>query len=163
MKKTILFALIVVGLTVSFFEGHLASQERRAAIPTPKRITITYDSLSLKAGIVQLTPLLEDRVSKTQRLRNEIQRLFQKRLQTMSDDELIVGIDRLRKEFEVHESNVKLQQAKTLLQEILKTYPKSQAAKQARKMLDSQRGEEAGDAEADPAATANEADKPTTE
>ena len=66
----------------------------------------------------------------------------------MSDKELIATKTDLQKALGEHQAEAKLQQAEKLLQEILKTYPKSPAAKQARKMLETQKGAEGEEASA---------------
>jgi len=151
MKKSILLALIAVGLTVSFFVGISVSQERRAAIESQKAYEIQIQLAQQDVRAVQKVYVFEENVfgseelsanSKTQRLRNEVLQLIQQHLQKMNDEELTAELARIQKELGEHEAEAKLQKARNLrqhadnlLQEILKTYPKSEAAKQARKML----------------------------
>jgi regulator of sirC expression with transglutaminase-like and TPR domain len=83
---------------------------------------------------------------KLQRLRNELQQLFQQHLQiiqkdfqqtikTMNDEEIIEKKAALKKQINDYKANAKMNQATKLLQEILKLYPKSPSAISARKML----------------------------
>ncbi len=135
MKKTILFALMVVGLTVSFFVGISESQEqRKVQILTPQ-------------GIVAVVHIIEDRSVQIQRLRNEVLKLSQQQIQTMNQEELNAKKAELQKELsEELQATAKLQQAiefrkqaKKLLQEILRNYPKSLATRQASMLLESQK------------------------
>jgi len=143
---------MVVGLTVSFFVGITVSQERRAAIDDQKaRNEFQIHLAKKRLGDRSFSITLD---TKSHRLRSDLLKMFQQRLETMNEEELIARKAELQKELGEHDSNAKLQQAKKLLQEILKTYPKSRAAEEARKMLGTRRGSEGGeDAEADPAAS----------
>ena len=151
MKKAILFALLVVGLTVSFFVGITVSQ-----VPQPF-VEKTYFLRDGKVFSHDALARETIQIDGLEKMRSQLVDLLQKRIKTMKEEELKAEIARLQKELREHEAKAKLQQAEKLLQEILKTHPKSQAAKQARKMLGTRRGSEGGeDAEADPAATATD-------
>ena len=128
MKKTILFALIVVGLAGSFFVGISVSQEQKAGISRVPRVHSQAQSSALTDEVVT-------QETQPQRLRNELLQMFQQRLQTMNEKELNAKKADLQKELGEDEANAKLQKAVKLLNEILKTYPKSRAAEQARRML----------------------------
>jgi hypothetical protein len=145
MKKAILFALIAVGLGVLYFSKTSVSQVQKgptggtfpetrdvetASIPRTRSV---FASAGGGSNMPNMTAMIPQ--TKSQRLRNELQQLFQQRLQTMKRDELIARKADFKKELGEDESETKLQQAEKLLQEILKTYPNSQAANQARKML----------------------------
>jgi len=138
MKKTILFALIAVG-SVSFFAGHLVSQERRDPI-TEKQYR--QDQKARRGrGAKGDTPKERRRrgaEETTIRLQKEYLQLIRQRIQTMYDEEIVAMIAVERRRLGERDSNAKLRQAEKLLQEILKTYPKSEAAKEARKMLGTQ-------------------------
>ena len=156
MKKTILFSLIsliVVGLGVSFFAGHLASQEPRAAIDSQKARNERKIQLAqqLVPGITEDTEeyLGPGGAQSLSQLRDQIQTLNRLRINPMNEKELKREIADLQKELGEHEAKTKLQQAEKLLQEILKTYPKSRAAEEARKMLGHRLGRDASEVDSD--------------
>ncbi|MCH7685730.1 MAG: hypothetical protein IH899_03460 [Planctomycetes bacterium] len=137
MKKSILFALMVVGLTVSLWVGISVSQENRVrdiAVAQEQGVKALQQRSEIPDRDTEIEQF-EVKISKSQRLRSELQQLFQQRLKTMNDEELKRELARLQKELSEHEANSKLQKAVKLLNEILKTYPKSRAAEQARRML----------------------------
>ena len=176
MKKTILLALMVVGLTVSFFVGITASKERgsirviaKARNERQAQQGVFNETLvsRLQREVRNRQKVNELRIqlaqiefeeqgtqnTKSQRLRKELLQLFEKHIQQMPDEALIETITQLRRRLGEYEAHAKLQQIEKLLQEIQKTYPKSQAAEQARRMLEIQRGSlVGGDAETEPAA-----------
>jgi hypothetical protein len=122
MKKPILSALIVVGLTVSLFVGVSESQDQ-TRVREEGRVEAVQKRTS------------ELREAKSQFLRDKLLQLFQQRLQTMNYEEMSAKIADLQKELSEHKPKTKLQQAEKLLQEIVKAYPKIREAKQARTML----------------------------
>ena len=110
MKKTTLFALIVVGLTVSFFVSKSSAQEQT---PARKVLQKAQQQKRIFGGI----GLIDDTqdIIKTQSLRNEYLRLVQLHLQTMNDKELFAEIAHLRKELHgEHEVKSKLRPEKFL-------------------------------------------------
>ena len=128
MKKSILLALIAVGLTGSFFVGRLRSQDQ---IQLNEGV-----QLQLKEGVeVKNLFIGTPQERKSQRLRSEHQQLVKQLLQIINEQELTARIADLKKELGEHQAKAKLEHAKKLLQEILKTYPKSEAAKEAGRML----------------------------
>ena len=132
MKKTILSSLMVAGLTVSFFVGISVSQEQ--GVTTEKQIALEELNAARKQRAAIITQ---------QRVRAELLQLFQQHLQSLNEEELTSKKAKLQKEIREFRAESKLreakklrQQAKEILQDIVKTYPKSQAAEQARKMLE---------------------------
>ncbi len=86
MKKTILFALIVIGLTVSFFVGISVSQEQRAQNEFQIQVAQkAFDTVQQRErarfGFIDVS---QD--SKSQRLRKEFLQLFEKHLHSRTDE-----------------------------------------------------------------------------
>jgi len=157
MKKTILFALIVVGLVGSLSVGSLVSQVRSAAQKAKIRAqeqSATAEVLRAieegrTARVSQSEPVFQNSEqvfrpepvfrdvedNKIQRLRNEVLQMIQQQLKTMNEEELTGKKAELQKELGEHQAKAELEHAKKLLKKIAKTYPKSEAAKEARKML----------------------------
>jgi TolA-binding protein len=150
MKKTVFLALMVCGLVASFLVGNSMSQappdgDAEAADP-PKRVVVDSDEPAIfKLQFRRNLDLIDDISPRIESLRNQLLELTQKRIKTMTEEELKAEMARLQKLLAGEKAEKKLQQAQSLLREIVKEYPESRAAKRANMMLKSLHGIEAAE------------------
>ena len=140
MKKTVFLALIACGFVASFFVGNSMSQE-----PLPAPIFVQYDdpfeaSFFLKDGKLfsqdgTLVITKDGKATELQKLQSQLLELTQRRIKAMKEEELKAEIARLQKQLQEQIAEEKFQQAQSLLREIVKDFPESQAAKRAGAML----------------------------
>ena len=138
MKKTIFFALMIGGFVASFFVGNSMSQERRQ-IQTNVDTPLRESKAAADVSFAETPSIAEAAAIAVQEqpspLRAEFLELLQRFAKTYKEEELKDTIAGMREELAEGEAEQKLQQAQKLLQEIMKVYPESRAAKKAGRML----------------------------
>ncbi|MEX1232697.1 MAG: hypothetical protein WEB58_20795 [Planctomycetaceae bacterium] len=140
MKKIAFFALLVCGLVASLFVRSSISQDDGTQPRVPS-LNLDTTAEELDTTTAEELDADEELISEVEvpnpltPLRKELVELTQKRVETMTEDELKAELDRMQKQLAEYNAKAKLKEAEEILNAIVKNYPETPAAIQASQML----------------------------